>query len=232
MIDWILTLFETEGFPARWECGTAWTPLLGWLHILSDTAIGASYTAIPLVMWHFARRRPDIKLPRVFWLYVAFILACGLGHLIEAGIFYWPVYRLSGLSKLVTATVSVVTLVAIIRVLPHALTLPGMAKMNAELKREVAQRQQAEARLAQANGVLVSRNDELRQFLYSISHDLKSPVVTTEGFARFIRADLNKGRTDRVDQWMGRIEEATGTMSAMLEDLLVLGRLEIGRAHV
>ena len=225
MMDWILNLLGTDGFPPRWRCGDGWTPFLGWLHILSDTAIWAAYTAIPLAMWYFARKRKDIKFPRVFWLYVAFILSCGLGHLIEAGIFYWPVYRLSGLSKLITAIVSIATVIALIRVLPVALTLPGLAKMNTKLKEQIAQRELAEHKLAHANQVLTARNDELQRFLYSMSHDLKAPVVTTSGFINFIRTDLDQGRTDRLDGWMGRIEDATGTMSAMLEDLLVLGRL-------
>lgn len=225
MLDWLTRLLDTQGFPPRWVCGEGWTPFLGWLHILSDTAIGAAYIGIPLAMWYFARKRTDIRLPRVFWLYVLFILSCGVGHLIEAGIFYWPVYRLAGLSKLMTAAVSVATLIAIIRVLPTALNLPGMAKMNAALKNEIAQRQQVEDELEAANLALVSSNDELKRFLYSASHDLKAPVVTTQGFAGFIRADLNQGRTDRLDGWFRRIEESSSQMATALDDLLVLGRL-------
>jgi hypothetical protein len=36
-------------------------------------------------------RRKDIPFPRVLWLFVAFIFACGFGHLIEATIFWTPV---------------------------------------------------------------------------------------------------------------------------------------------
>src|SRR5205814_447878 len=79
---------------------------LGWLHITSDLAIWLAYLAIPVVLALFVRRRRDVPFPRVFWLFGLFILSCGTTHLIEAVIFYEPVYRLAGVVKLVTAVVS------------------------------------------------------------------------------------------------------------------------------
>lgn len=231
MLDWITKMFDTDGFPPRWQCGQDWTAFLGWLHILSDIGIWAAYMAIPLAMWYFARKRPDIKLPRVFWLYIAFILACGFTHLIEAAIFYWPIYRVSGLAKLITAVVSLATVFAVVKVLPAALNLPGLAKMNERLKQQITYREQAERGLARANDTLVSRNEELKRFLYSVSHDLKSPVVTIQGFTQFISNDLREGRTDRLQDWARRIEEATTQMSASLEDLLALGRVGYQQAE-
>ena len=126
-------LFDTSGFPARWHCGT-WSEALGWLHIGSDTAIFAAYTAIPVVLAYFVMRKPDIPFPKIFWLFVAFILSCGFGHLLEAVIFWHPVYRLAGVVKLVTAIVSWGTVVALIAIVPKALQFPGFAKLNIELQ--------------------------------------------------------------------------------------------------
>src|SRR5262249_19603966 len=55
MLAFFSRLFDTSGFPPRWECGTAWAqePAVGWIHILSDTAIFAAYTAIPLMLLYF-----------------------------------------------------------------------------------------------------------------------------------------------------------------------------------
>lgn len=126
-------LFDTSGFPARWHCGI-WSEALGWLHIGSDTAIFAAYTAIPVVLAYFVMRKPDIPFPKIFWLFVAFILSCGFGHLLEAVIFWHPVYRLAGVVKLVTAIVSWGTVVALIAIVPKALQFPGFAKLNIELQ--------------------------------------------------------------------------------------------------
>ena len=111
-------LLDTEGFPARWNCGTAWKddPALGWLHIGSDLLIWFSYMSIPAVIAYFVIRRGEVAFPRIFWLFAAFIFACGAGHLIEAAIFWWPVYRLSAAVKFATAVVSLVTVASLLRV--------------------------------------------------------------------------------------------------------------------
>ncbi|MEX2091549.1 MAG: hypothetical protein WD971_02675 [Pirellulales bacterium] len=139
-------LFDTSGFPARWHCGI-WSEALGWLHIGSDTAIFAAYTAIPIVLAYFVMRKPDIPFPKIFWLFVAFIFSCGFGHLLEAVIFWHPVYRLAGVVKLVTAIVSWGTVVALVFIVPTALKFPGLAKLNAELELSNAELQQLMDRL-------------------------------------------------------------------------------------
>jgi hypothetical protein len=125
-------LFDTSGFPARWHCGI-WSDTLGWLHIGSDVAIFSAYTAIPVVLLYFVLRKPDIPFPKIFWLFGIFILSCGIGHLLEAVIFWHPMYRFAGLVKLVTAVASWATVVALIFIAPKALNFPGLAKLNADL---------------------------------------------------------------------------------------------------
>src|SRR5205823_5696470 len=83
----------------------------------------------------------------IFWLFGAFIFACGFGHLIEAIIFWQPVYRFSGLVKMFTALVSWGTVIALVQIVPRALHLPGLARLNDELKAEVDERKGAETAL-------------------------------------------------------------------------------------
>lgn len=133
------TFFDISGFPARWHCGS-WSQELGWLTICSDVAIFLSYTAIPLIIIAYLRRRRDVPFPQVFWLFCAFIFACGTTHLIDAVIFWWPIYPVAGLVKLVTALVSMVTVGAVVAALPKAAALPGLAAMNERLEREIVAR--------------------------------------------------------------------------------------------
>jgi PAS domain S-box-containing protein len=129
-------LLDTTGFPARWHCGR-WSAELGWLHIVSDIAIFGAYMAIPVVLVAFIRRRPDLPkpFPIVFWMFGAFIVACGMTHAIEAVIFWNPVYRLAGAVKAATASVSWLTLAFLVPAVPKALAL----KTPDELKRQVAE---------------------------------------------------------------------------------------------
>jgi hypothetical protein len=148
--DFFGKLFDTSDFPRRWNCGT-WTAGHGWLHIGSDLAIWAAYMSIPLALFYFVHNRQDIPFTKIFWLFMAFIAVCGTGHLIEAGIFWWPAYRLAGIVKLLTAVVSWVTVLSLLPVIPKALAMPGLQKINEQLKREVTERTEAE-RLAKARG--------------------------------------------------------------------------------
>src|SRR3954470_8002569 len=149
MFDFLTHLFDTTGFPARWNCGT-WTAGHGWLHILSDLGVWSAYVAIPLVLGYFVLRRRDIPFRSIFVLFGAFILACGATHLMEAIIFWWPAYRLAGAIKLFTAIVSWGTVAALIPVTPKALAM----RTPEELEREVAERRRAEELLQQTNARL------------------------------------------------------------------------------
>src|SRR5262245_17662245 len=144
MLDFFSNLFNTQDFPPRWHCGN-WTSELGWLHILSDIAVFGAYTAIPVVLTYFVIRKRDVPFPRIFWLFAAFIFSCGFGHLIEAIIFWQPVYRFAGLVKLATATVSWLTVFALVPIVPKALHIPGLTKLNGDLQREVDERRRVEA---------------------------------------------------------------------------------------
>ncbi len=148
---------------ARWSCGQ-WTPLHGWVHILSDLAIFGAYAAIPVALVVFISKRSDVSFNRLFWLFAGFILFCGVGHLIEASLFWWPWYRLSGLMKLSTAIISWITVLALLPVIPKALAFPNLAAMTGALQQEVAERKKAEAVLLERVAELARANADLERF--------------------------------------------------------------------
>jgi PAS domain S-box-containing protein len=142
MGGWLAHLFDTTGFVPRWYCGE-WTPFDAWLHILADVAIWAAYFAIPCVGFVYIQRRKHLPFRGVFVLVLAFILACGFTHLMEAALFWWPAYRLSGLMKLATVVVSWSAVVALARVMPRLIDLAT----RLELEREIAERARVEQEL-------------------------------------------------------------------------------------
>jgi PAS domain S-box-containing protein len=135
MLEIFTRLFDPSGFPRRWDCGD-WSDELGWLHILSDLAVWSAYVAIPCVQGYFVLTKKDVPFRLIFWLFGAFILACGSTHLMEAIIFWWPAYRLAGVLKLFTAIVSWGTVMALVPATPRALAM----RSPAELERRVAER--------------------------------------------------------------------------------------------
>ena len=154
-------LLDTSGFPPRWRCGTSWSPELGWLHIVSDVLIAGAYLAIPAMLVVLLRRRRDVPFPLVMWLFVAFILSCGITHLIEATLFYQPWYRLSGLMKAVTAGVSIATVVVLARVLPSAVGIPGVLREHRALVANSADQARVLERVEQERATLERRAAEL-----------------------------------------------------------------------
>jgi len=137
-----------------------WLPDLVGLHIVSDGLIALSYFSIPFALLHFVRRRKDLAFKWIFGLYAAFILSCGVTHLLGIWTLWQPVYWLDGGAKAVTAVASVGTALLTWRLVPRALALPSPAALqhaNQRLQQEVRQREQAQEALRQANLALERR---------------------------------------------------------------------------
>jgi signal transduction histidine kinase len=72
---------------------------------------------------------------------------------------------------------------------------------------------------------LEAKNAELERFTYTVSHDLKSPLVTVRGFLGFLERDALRGDMELVKRDMTHIHEATMHMERLLNDLLELSRI-------
>jgi PAS domain S-box-containing protein len=72
---------------------------------------------------------------------------------------------------------------------------------------------------------LANKNAELEQFTYTVSHDLKSPLVTISGFLGYLEQDAAAGNMDRMKKDTQRIHEAVRKMQRLLNELLELSRI-------
>ena len=72
---------------------------------------------------------------------------------------------------------------------------------------------------------LEAKNDELERFTYTVSHDLKSPLVTIKGFLGLLARDIADGNTERMQQDMERIGDAADKMARLIGELLELSRI-------
>ena len=151
-------LFGAASFVPHGYC-LLWRPDLVAMHALSDAVIAVSYFSIPMALAVFVRRRIDLEYKWVFWLFVAFIVACGTTHLVGLVTLWQPVYGLQGLVKVATAGVSVTTAFLLWPLIPKALALPSpsaLKQANTELEKALNEKDRA---LGQISALLDSAPD-------------------------------------------------------------------------
>jgi len=99
------------------------------------------------------------------------------------------------------------------------------ARLFDALQLELSEHKITQERLLESVQELESKNAELENFTYTVSHDLKSPIVTISGFLGFLESDIQKGDYDKVPKTISRIREATKKMEQLLNELLELSRI-------
>jgi len=93
------------------------------------------------------------------------------------------------------------------------------------ISRDITERKLAEVEREKLIQDLEARNAELERFTYTVSHDLKSPIVTIQGFMGFLEKDVLSGDVERVRHDIQRIKTATAKMHKLLGELLELSRI-------
>src|SRR5947207_3680381 len=157
-----------------------WNAKLVWLHVISDGIITLSYYCIPVGLVYLVRRRQDLPFNWIFWLFGMFILGCGTTHLMEIWTVWHPDYFLSGLIKAITAAISVATALALIPLIPKAISLPSpeqMSSANLELERQIQARAQRERQLTRLAGQLEQRIKERTAELEAINKSLEKEIA-------------------------------------------------------
>lgn len=107
---------------------------------------------------------------------------------------------------------------------------------NTDLENEIIEREKAQEELRKArDGLeirvkerteeLQSKNAEMERFIYTVSHDLRSPLVTIQGFQGFLAKDIEKDDKEKVKTDLKMIGSAITKMDHLLSETLELSRI-------
>ena len=105
------------------------------------------------------------------------------------------------------------------------------------IARDITDRKQAEAQslalnaaLRQRGAELATLNGELQSFSYSVSHDLRAPLRSVDGFSQMLLEDYGDKLDEEGKDCLQRVRAAASRMSALIDALLALSR--VSRAEV
>jgi len=72
---------------------------------------------------------------------------------------------------------------------------------------------------------LERKNTEMERFTYTVSHDLRSPLITIKGFSGVLNEDIEKEKYESLLSYSKRIARAADKMKELLDSLLELSRI-------
>lgn len=248
MLTGIAGFFDYDGFMPHGMC-LLWRPDILWTHVAADAVIALAYFSIPAALVTFARARRDFPYIWVLYLFGAFIVWCGITHVVSIWTFWVPAYGAQAAVKVVTAAVSIVTALMLWPLMPKALRIPSVHQLqeltlslerrvdertreltlaNAHLREEIERRRHSEEQLRRAKAEAEAANRAKTVFLAGMSHELRSPLNAILGFAGMLDQVYPQGLDPRQRDYVKNIETSGTLLLDQIERLLDLSMADSG----
>ena len=106
-----------------------------------------------------------------------------------------------------------------------------LAEANERLKQELEERRRAEQALQRRTNELDAVNKELEAFSYSVSHDLRAPLRSVDGFSQALIEDYGSTLDQEGNEFLQRVRAAGQRMGQLIDDLLDLSRVTRGEMN-
>ncbi|GEM_PF-221867 len=111
-----------------------------------------------------------------------------------------------------------------LEIIQHSLNYQGSPAFQGAII-DITKRKEHEKEREELLNELSNRNGELERFVYTVSHDLKTPLVTVKGFAGLLEQDIKKNDVTNISSDIYHINRACDRMQKLIQDLLELSRI-------
>jgi diguanylate cyclase (GGDEF)-like protein len=168
-----------------------WREDLLFMHVAGDVTTALAYILIPFVLVRLVIVRDDLRFNAVFLLFAAFILFCGLTHIIAVVNIWHGYYYIEGGAKVATGLISITTAIVLWRLVPAVVAMPSRHDMAVK----VVELQQARDALAENNRSLeakvVQRTLELERLA---SRDPLTNLLNRREIVRILDIEIERAQ--------------------------------------
>ncbi len=242
----LIDYFGNNSFIPHGYC-LSWDTTLLWMHAGSDVLLTFAYYSIAISLMFFVHKSKNLPYSWLLIMGVLFIMTCSTTHLMSAVLIWFPLYWLDAYVKVIAATVSVATAIAMYWVIPLALKLPSSTQLQAEIDKrrtltneltktavELEKHQQSLEKTIQELSVTKeaaeAANIAKSTFIATMSHELRTPLNAILGFSELM--SLDKNATAKQKETLAIINRSGAHLLSMINDVLDISKIEAGRLEL
>lgn len=205
-----------------------WNPTLLAMHVGSDALIALAYFSIPISLIWISRRLSLGKLQNFYYLFAAFILACGVTHVFGILTLWTPLYLYQGYAKVFTAIVSIITAAYMIPKLKTILSLPNLAELiqlNETLQAQISNNEKIQIQLRESVKKALEAQQTQAQFLANMSHEIRTPMNGVVGATALL---LDTPLSEVQQSLTNTVRASANSLLNLLNDILDISKIESG----
>jgi PAS domain S-box-containing protein len=117
------------------------------------------------------------------------------------------------------------------KIIDVSLTISPIKNISGEITgasiiaRDITEKKKQEKRMEQAIAATEASNKELAAFSYSVSHDLRAPLRSIDGFSLALLEEYQEKLDETGKTYLERVRAATQKMGLLIDDMLKLSRI-------